>query len=249
MMRGCEKFAVVMMEGLERLQGEVENLCKLPAPCRLAVVKSNICGYYPPSTAILSQVLDYLSERCAEVYIGDTPSTIHDVEPRLGKLGLRKLAEETGRNVKAVDFMKVSPAVRLRVPRPHACEEYPIPRVVVEAEVLVNVAKFGRHPSTTITAALKNLFGIVASKMKYYRYHIRGMDNVVADIAQIIKPSVNVVEVGRSIVVSRDPLVADVASALIYDTDPLKVRHLKLVAEDRDISLGELVRLIKETVS
>lgn len=217
-------------------------------PAEVAVVKSNICGFYPPDNELLGAILSVVGGHAKKVYLGDTASTMYRVEGRLEKLGLYEVAEKAGRNVSAADFMSLSDAVRVEVPRPHASKSYPFPRIVLDADLLVNVARIGSHPTTVVTAALKNLFGLVASRMKYPRYHPRGMDKVIADIAQIIKPDLNVVEASGHVVVSPDPLAADVAASLLIGVDPRQVKHFQLVAEDRGISFGELLTQVSKIV-
>jgi len=212
----------------------------------LALVKSNICGFYPPSLPLLKIILETLSKRFEKVYLGDTPSTLYSVQSRLESLGLTSLIEEIGPNVEAVDFSKMSDTVKVTVPYPHALNHYPIPKVVLEADTLVNVAKIGSHQSTKVTAALKNLFGLVASKMKYFKYHPLGMDRVIADLAQIIKPDINIVETRDKIVVSPDSLIADIASSLITGFNPLEVKHFYLVARDENRELEKLVNEVSK---
>jgi len=229
---------IIPLEELNRLE---EVLRSYLHPAEVAVVKSNICGFYPPDRRLLSAVLREASKMAKKVYLGDTASTMYRVEGRLEELSLYGLAEEAGGNVYAVDFMSVSDAVKVEVPMPHASKSYPFPRIVLEADLLVNVARIGSHPTTRVTAALKNLFGLVASRAKYLKYHPRGMDKVIADIAQVIKPDVNVVEAGGSVVVSPDPLAADIAASLLIGVDPHRVKHFRLVAEDRGIDFQKLV--------
>ena len=73
------------------------------------------------------------------------------------------------------------------------------------------------------------------------KYHPRGMGKVIADIAQVIKPDVNVVEAGGSVVVSPDPLAADIVASLLIGVNPHRVKHFRLVAEDREINFQKLV--------
>ena len=139
----------------------------------VVLVKSNICGFYPPREEILEVVLLKASKVAKEVYLGDTRSTMYSVENRLRELGLYNLVERIGDNVKAVDFMKISETVKVEVPKPHALKKYPFPSIIFKADYLVNVARIGSHPSTTITGALKNLFGLVASieHINHFSFH------------------------------------------------------------------------------
>jgi len=83
----------------------------------------------------------------------------------------------------------------------------------------------------------------VASKAKFVKYHPIGMDKVV-DVAQIIKPSLNLVEVGDKLVVSDDVLEADIITTRLFGIDPAKVRHFRLYAEITGRGLDSLIEEI-----
>ena len=61
--------------------------------------------------------------------------------------------------------------VEVQVPHPHVLEKVVLPKMVLESDVLVNVPKVGTLPTTRMTCALKNLFGFLPQKRKYYLYH------------------------------------------------------------------------------
>ncbi|OYT64964.1 hypothetical protein B6U74_04465 [Candidatus Bathyarchaeota archaeon ex4484_205] len=225
----------ILQETLSQVVGNGE--------CKIAVVKSNICGYYFPSREVIEVVLRFLVERCGEVYFGDTPSTLYNVEKRIRDLGLDKLNVRSDR-LFVGNLMKVGENVKVEVPNKLGYRRYPIPSIVLKADILINIAKIGRHPSTQVTGALKNLFGLVASKAKFVKYHPIGMDKVVVDVAQIIKPSLNLVEVGDKLVVSDDVLEADIIATRLLGIDPAKVRHFRLYAEITGRDLDSLIEEI-----
>ena len=75
--------------------------------------------------------------------------------------------------------------IRVKVPKPHVLEEIELPETCVRCDVLVNLSKAGTHSTTTMTNALKNLFGLLPEKRKYSTYHPLVMDNVIADIVDL----------------------------------------------------------------
>lgn len=58
-----------------------------PSRCNTAVVKPNICGFYPPDINLLKATVMYAGNYAETVYVGDTASTIHS--PILLKRGLK----------------------------------------------------------------------------------------------------------------------------------------------------------------
>jgi len=208
--------------------------------CGLILIKPNVCGLYHPSLNLLQGLLEYLEPRADRVIIGETRSALHNPEEQFERLGIRKLVGRFGGRVEALD-LSADRRVRVDVPNPHALRELELPETLIEADVLINVPKVGRHPTTVLTNALKNLFGLLPHKHKYIRYHPLGVDNVIADIAQVVRPDLNVVDVGDKVMLGVDALRVDVVACKFLGLDPLRVKHLRLVSEDRGNELEELV--------
>ncbi len=210
---------------------------------KLVLIKPNICGFYPPTLNVLKAVTRYFVDLTDQVVIGETKSTMYDPEERFRSLGIYEALRDLGNKVKVKDLMEYE-IINVKVPNARAVGRIPIPRPVIEADLIVNLARAGSHPSTRITAALKNLFGLVAEKYKYVKYHIRGINGVIADVVKVVKPDANLVEVKEYVLASRDPLAVDIVAAQMLGLDPLGIRHFRLVAEDRG---SRLENVIKET--
>ena len=149
-----------------------------------------------------------------------------------------------GERVKAVDLSD-DEWVKVDVPNPHVLRELEMPRTVLRADVLVNVPKVGTHSTTRLTCALKNLFGLLPQSRKYSLYHSLGMDKVVADIAQVVKPNLNVVDAGRKVIIGVDALAVDIMACRFVDLEPSEVRHIRLVSEDLRRNLETLLKTMK----
>jgi uncharacterized protein (DUF362 family) len=213
---------------------------------KLALIKPNLCGYYHPSLDLLSKIVEFLLSGAESVAIGETRSMDHDPEDQFRKFGIYDLLERLGRHVKAVDLSE-DEWTKIRVSNPHALGEINLPKKVLDSDVLVNVPKFGHHYATGITCALKNLFGLLPEKHKFSVYHPLGMDRVIADIAQVIRPNLNVVDVENKIILGVDALAVDVVACRFADLDPVKVEHLRLVSEDRDERLEDFLKELTVT--
>jgi uncharacterized protein (DUF362 family) len=203
----------------------------------LVLVKPNVCGMYPPALDLLRAVLRYLQPHAQALIIGETPSASHSPTERFKSLGIQRLAEDLG--VATRDLMD-DPVVRQRVPTPHALSEMPLPATVVAADLLVNVPGVGTHGNTLLTCALKNLFGLIAERHKYARLHPKGVSQVVADVYQLVKPHLTVVDCGRHVLVGTDALSVDVVACEFASLTPSKVRHLVLAAQDLGVALEDL---------
>jgi len=210
----------------------------------LVLIKPNICGLYHPVTTILSGVLQHFEAYAEEVVIGETQSGMHDPREQFQQLGINRLVKEFGDKFRALDLSE-DRAVIVKVPRPHALKEIELPEKVLKADILINIPKVGTHHTTKLTNALKNLFGLLPSKHKHSCYHPLGMDNVIADIAQVVKTDLNIVDAGQKVIVGTDPLTVDVVACRFVNLDPFEVRHLELVSKDCGMDLESVIRQLR----
>ena len=211
---------------------------------QLALIKPNICGLYHPSLDLLSSIVEFLLSGAKSVVIGETRSMMHEPEKQFKRLGVNALLKRFSGHVRAVDLSD-DEWVQVSVPNPHALKEIDFPKTVLDSDVLINVPKVGTHSTTRLTCALKNLFGLLPQGQKISVYHPLGVDKVIADIAQVIKPNLNIVDAGNKAILGLDALAVDVVACRFVNLDPLKVEHLRLVSEDRDEKLEDFVKRLK----
>ena len=204
---------------------------------RLVLVKPNVCGMYPPSIGLLESVIKYLKPSSQAIVIGETPSGMHTPSERFASLGIDKIAKR--HEVTTLDLMN-DKIVNKIIPKPHAMEVIRFPSTVFQADLLVNCPGLGTHGNTLLTCALKNLFGLVAERHKYTSLHMRGVSEVIADIYQVVKPQLNVVDSGEKVLVGTDALSIDLLASEIKGLSPNKVKHLALAAEDRSLDIRSL---------
>jgi uncharacterized protein (DUF362 family) len=211
---------------------------------QLALVKPNICGRFHPSLDLLSSIVEFLLPSAKSVVIGETGTIVCQPIEQFEKLGVAPMLKRFGSHVQAVDLSD-GELVEVQVPHPHALEKFVLPKMVLESDVLVNVPKVGTLPTTRLTCALKNLFGLLPQKRKYYLYHpFGGMHKVIADVAQVVKPDLNIVDAGGKLILGMDALAVDVVACRFVDLDPLTVQHLRLVSEDRNENLETFMKKI-----
>ncbi len=211
---------------------------------QLALVKPNICGRFHPSLDLLSRIVEFLLPSAKSVMIGETGTIVCKPNEQFEKLGVESMLKRFGSRVQAVDLSD-SDLVEVQVPHPHALEKFVLPKMVLESDLIVNVPKVGTLPTTRLTCALKNLFGLLPQKRKYYLYHaFGGMNKVIADVAQVVKPDLNIVDAGGKVILGTDALAVDVVACKFVDLDPLTVQHLRLVSEDRNENLEAFMKKI-----
>jgi uncharacterized protein (DUF362 family) len=140
------------------------------------------------------------------------------------------------------------------VPRPYYFKRgIYLSRVFNEVDVFVSFGKIKTHNMTTVSGALKNLFGCLPEFNKYH-HHPR-IHNAVADLAQAIRPDISLLDgmpahEGNGpvhgtpwqlgvVVAGADPVATDSASARILGFDPRRVRHLMLA---ENAGVGQMCR-------
>lgn len=239
--------ALVIISSMDQATRNLPEICSMAGfhvgKCRLALIKPNVCGLYCPSLELLSATINFLDSLADKILVGETGSMFHSPEKRFRKLGIAQLIAQFGERVQTIDLSKDA-VVKVKVPNPHVLPELRLPVSVTKSDVLVNLPKVGTHMTTCITCALKNLFGLMPERRKFLRYHTLGIDNVIADIAQVVKPSLNVVDAGENVIVGVDPLSVDIVASGFLNLDPLTVAHLRMVSKDRGESLQAFIKKV-----
>jgi len=240
----CRVIVCDLKEAIDHLPEILLELGFKIEEVQLALVKPNICGVCHPSLDLLSSIVELLLPKVKSVVIGETRTIVCKPNEQFEKLGVAPMLKRFGGRVQAVDLSD-SELVEVQVPHPHTIKKFSLPKKVLESDVLVNVPKVGTLLTTRLTCALKNLFGLLPQKRKYYRYHPFGwMHKVIADVAQIVKPDLNIVDAGSKVILGMDALAVDVVACRFVDLDPLTVGHLRLVSEDRNENLETFMKKI-----
>ncbi len=162
-------------------------------PGSRVLVKPNLLIATTPDTAIdthpelIRQIVRLLKELGCRVSIGDGPSVWgnQDIEDVFVKSGMREVAESEGVRLTGFD--------RRRWRR-----KFPLAAELDDCDHLVSVPKFKTHGLTTITAAVKNLYGLVSGNFKteLHKNYYKAEDfcSILLDIYQEVKPSLTIVD-------------------------------------------------------
>ena len=129
-----------------------------------------------------------------------------------------------------------------------------------EADVVVSMPKLKTHHWVGVTLSLKNCFGCMPGRVYGWPknvFHIRTCPGSIVDIAGAVRPSLAIVDgiVGMEgdgplrgdsiaagvLVVSRDPVAADVTSARLMGMDPEKIEYLMEAGRFLGQSRSELI--------
>jgi len=165
--------------------------------------------------------------------------------------GAEQVARDTGARLlpgnDPADYREVAiPAgVSLRTARVHSA--------VLDSDVFLNVPVLKNHGGPLMTAAMKNLMGIVWDRRYWHR---NDLNQCIADFVTFRKPAINILDAYhpmvrngphgrseadlvemRSLLVSADIVALDAAAAKLLGLAPATVRYIKLAA---DLKLGTM---------
>jgi len=143
--------------------------------------------------------------------------------------------------------LKESRYIRVPVPRGTALSEISVPEIVLKADAIINVPKMKTHGQVLATLCVKNMKGILPDSLKKKFHTTYGVFRGVAEVATVVKPSLNVVDgiiaqeglgpllgtpVPMGLVIAgRDPVAVDTITALIMGIDPYAIETSKHAAE------------------
>jgi len=245
---------------LERIGG----MDRFVKPGMRVALKVNLLCAARPSKAItthpsiVATVARMVKKVGAEAVIVDSPgggtrytaSTLRDIYQTTGMIDV---AERTGARLnydtsfEIVSFPKGKLLKRLEIIKP-----------ILDADAVVNLPKFKTHEFTYLTAAVKNLFGVVPGRTKTgYHAKLRNVQNfseMLIDISSHVNPCLTVVDAvlgmdgdgpasGRPrelglILASENALVIDILLAEAVGVDPKMIPYIR-AAVDRKLCSGD----------
>ncbi|MDD4981016.1 MAG: DUF362 domain-containing protein [Candidatus Omnitrophica bacterium] len=209
------------------------GITKFIKPESKVLVKPNLLMAKDPDFGVnthpevVRAVVKILKEIDCRLYLGDGPSVwgnqIENVDEVYRRSGMRDLCEEEG--VELVKFDKR----RWR-------EKFPLTAWLDECDYVVNLPKFKTHDFTLMTAAIKNLFGLVPGtyKTELHKnyFHPPDFARILVDIYQEVKPGLTLVD-GITAMEGDGPATGG------------KLRHLGLLFAGSDcIALDAIMALI-----
>lgn len=130
--------------------------------------------------------------------------------------------------------------------------------LILSSDVFFNVPVLKSHGSTQVTVSMKNHMGTVWDRRFW---HSNDLDQCIADFAAYRKPDLNIVDAYRvltkrgpkgvsdedvvlmkSLIISKDIVAADAASAKLFGLEPEHIRHIRL-ADEAKVGTMDLTKL------
>lgn len=175
------------------LLGGINNFIR---PQSSVLVKPNLLMAKPPESAITTHpevvraVIKLLKEIGCKIRVGDGPSVwgseIENIARVYRETGIEKICSEEG--VELVEFGK----------RRWRGKKFPLTSLLDECDYLVSIPKFKTHNLTTLTGAIKNLYGLVSGtyKTELHKnyFDIRDFSKILVDVYEEAKPVLTIID-------------------------------------------------------
>lgn len=211
---------------------------------RTAILKPNIVIAAKPSSAIITHpsvveaAINVLEENGFEdkdIIIGEGPGLGADESKVFGVSGYTELA--TRKKVRIVNLNK---AERIEVKWKYGVLK--IPKIVVEADLYVNLPKMKTHGQTIVTLSMKNQKGVLLNADKK-KFHKLGLHDPIVELAKVVTPDLIIVDAiegmegegplnGKKkrmglLVIGTNLLEEDIACCEIMGIEHEKVEHIR----------------------
>lgn len=236
-------------------------------PGQKVLVKPNLLAGTPPERAVtthpavVAAVVKVLREAGAEVWVGDSPGGVEwKVTKRaLEVSGIGPAAEEAGARV--IDF-DADGATLVENPDGAVLKRFALANAVLEADVVVSLAKLKTHGQALYTGAVKNLLGCVPGGGKIRMHQLapktRQLAAALLDIYAVVRPAFALIDgilamegngpnYGRPrrldlLLASHDAVAADAVASHIVGY-PARAIHILGQARRRGLGEGRLDRI------
>lgn len=223
----------------------------------LVVIKPNLCYYWDYSTGettdprVVSAVIDWIRQKVGKdvcILVGEADASAMRTKYAFKMLGYEKLSSE-----KSVKLVNLSEGEIVDGEVVVAGEKFvlPVNKILLDADLIINVPKLKYHRIMGLTCALKNMFGAIAKPRKYI-YHSR-LARTIVGVNKIVKSNIvlvdGVIALGKTpkkigaIMISDDALAADYVAAKIMGQNPSRIAYLRLAMKEKigDISNINLI--------
>jgi uncharacterized protein (DUF362 family)/ferredoxin len=260
----CNDYDLAAVEAAVRrsieLLGGMQGFIK---PGQRVLLKPNLLRAMPPERAatthpaVVAAVAKLVIEAGAQALILDSPGGPYT--PILLRALYRKTGMAWAAEISGATLNENVAGAQVAHPEGKVLHRLDVVQPLLEADVVINLAKFKTHNLTTLTLAAKNLFGVIPGTLKVaYHAKLREQERFcdgLVDIVLYVKPVLNIIDgilamegngpsggEPRSLGVllaSPDVWAADVAAAALVGLDPLAVHTTRLAAA-RGLTSGRI---------
>ena len=225
------------------------------------VIKPNLCYYWDWSTGettdprVVAATIDYVRERLgkkANILVAEADASAMRTKYCFGVLGYEKSCRE--KNVGLIN-MSEGDVIERKVVVEDKELTLPMNRVLLDADLVINIPKLRTHNIVEMTCALKNMFGAIAKPRKFSYHNV--LPYAIVGANKLVKSGICLVDglVARGshprklgvLIAGDDPLATDFVAARIMSLNPWKIQYLNM-AEKEKIGDVSNIHLIEDNV-
>lgn len=198
----CDSYEEEKVQAaLDRAVGFLGGYDAFFRPGMRVVIKPNLmrksdpalCAVVHPS--VIRAVAKRAAERGAHVLLAESPGGVYNPAALKGiyeAAGLLPVAEETGMELNYDTSDREVPVPGRRLKSLHVISP------LLEADLVVNIAKMKSHTLAVYSGAVKNLYGVIPgllkAEMHFQHQSVESFSDMVVDICDFIKPQLNIVD-------------------------------------------------------
>jgi len=178
----------------EALEKSLKNLNFVFKKNMKVLIKPNILAPYPPETAIttnpsvIEELCKILKKYNADIYIGESSS--YETKKGFEISGIGKLKKYA----KIINFETQDKQLF----EFKSIKEVPLPKIIFEMDLIVNVSKLKTHAFTGVTLCVKNLYGCIPgmAKSSYHKIFpsLESFSKFLLELHGKIKPGLNIID-------------------------------------------------------
>jgi len=241
---------------LEKALASLGGIGAFVKPGQTVLIKPNIGWDAPPERGANThpELVGHLTQLCLAAgakSVSVFDNTCDQWQRAYANSGIEAAVKEAGGRV--VNGKDATMYREVAIPGGVSLKTAKVHELVLDSDVFFNVPVLKHHSGALMTAAMKNLMGVVWERDIYHRTDLQ---QTIADFLTLRKPTLNILDAyhpmvrngprGRSVddcvekrmlLVSADPVLIDAAAAKILGHDPSAVTHVKLAA---DLRIGEM---------
>lgn len=193
----CGSYGRALPPALDAVLAPLGGMAAFVRPGQTVLLKPNLLTDRRPDEAVTTHpefvrhVIRSVRKAGAVPVVGDSPASAVKVAAVLERTGLRAVCAEEG-----VEFVSLEQAGSAAIETgPY---RFTVARPVREADLVVNLPKVKTHVLTTLTAAVKNMYGIVPGYQKAH-LHLRhpsptDFGGLIRAILHTVPPALNIAD-------------------------------------------------------
>ncbi|MFQ6123444.1 MAG: DUF362 domain-containing protein [Candidatus Heimdallarchaeota archaeon] len=220
-----------------KLLGRLQSLVSLQD---VVLIKPNLvvprepCSGVTTDPLICKSLADMVREVGGVSIIAESSAFGEDTEEAFEVAGYNQLRNQ---GYEVIDLKKAGTTkVNVPVPKGKAFKEIYLPKIIMEADLIISVPKMKTHDQTSVTLALKNLKGVISDVYKRKFHTTLGVFQGVADLCTVVRPGLAVVDgiIGQKglgpiygtpiernlIIAGTDPVAVDTITSIVMGFPP-----------------------------